>query len=101
MVRDLMLWMDDVTRQMNTSEKARDVSGVELLMNNHQSLRSEIDARDSSFAECIELGKHLLSRSHYASPEIKDKLLLLTNTRTGMMNRWDERWTHLQLSAYF
>ncbi|OQV17845.1 Spectrin beta chain [Hypsibius exemplaris] len=97
MVRDLMLWMDDVSRQMNTSERARDVSGVELLMNNHQSLRAEVDARDSSFAECIELGKDLLARNHYASPEVKDKLLLLTNTRGGMMNRWDERWEHLQL----
>ncbi|GAV05346.1 hypothetical protein RvY_15494 [Ramazzottius varieornatus] len=97
MVRDLMLWMDDVNRQMNTSERARDVSGVELLMNNHQSLRAEIDARDSSFAECIELGKDLLARNHYASPEIKDKLQGLVNSRGGMMTRWDERWEHLQL----
>ncbi|XP_055345534.1 spectrin beta chain-like isoform X2 [Paramacrobiotus metropolitanus] len=97
MVRDLMLWMEDVTRTMNTSEKARDVSGVELLMNSHQSLRAEIDARDSSFGECIELGKDLLARSHYASPEIRDKLVLLTNTRQGMVNRWEERWDHLKL----
>lgn len=100
MVRDLMLWMDDVNRQMNTSERARDVSGVELLMNNHQSLRAEIDARDSSFAECIELGKDLLARNHYASPEIKDKLQGLVNSRGGMMTRWDERWEHLQLSKF-
>lgn len=36
MVRNLMIWMDDLMRQMSTSEKPRDVSGVELLMNNHQ-----------------------------------------------------------------
>ena len=36
MVRNLVLWMDDLMRQMKTSEKPRDVSGVELLMNNHQ-----------------------------------------------------------------
>jgi len=45
MVRNLVLWMDDLMRQMKTSEKPRDVSGVELLMNNHQGHKAEIDAR--------------------------------------------------------
>ncbi|ODM93367.1 Spectrin beta chain, partial [Orchesella cincta] len=69
MIRSLMLWMDDVTFQMNTSEKPRDVSGVELLMNNHQSLKAEIDAREENFSACFRLGKELLSRNHYASNE--------------------------------
>merc|ERR1712210_11969 len=34
MVRSLIMWMEDLMRQMSTSEKPRDVSGVELLMNN-------------------------------------------------------------------
>ncbi len=62
MVRNLMLWMDDLTRQMSTSEKPRDVSGVELLMNNHQGHKAEIDAREDNFGDCISLGKELLSR---------------------------------------
>ena len=45
MVRNLTNWMDDLLRQMDTSEKPRDVSGVELLMNNHQGHKAEIDAR--------------------------------------------------------
>jgi len=48
----------------------RDVSGVELLMNNHQSLKAEIDAREDNFSACFRLGKELLSRSHYASNEV-------------------------------
>ncbi|XP_022245252.1 spectrin beta chain-like isoform X3 [Limulus polyphemus] len=97
MVRDLMLWMEDIVRQMNTTEKPRDVSGVELLMNNHQSLKAEIDAREDNLSVCINLGKELLARSHYASSEIKEKLLALTNQRNTMMERWEERWEHLQL----
>ena len=77
MVRDLMLWMDDLVRHMESSEKPRDVSGVELLMNNHQSLKAEIDAREENFAICTNLGKDLLARKHYASNEIKDKLVEL------------------------
>merc|ERR1719356_1820671 len=97
MVRNLMLWMDDLMRQMSTSEKPRDVSGVELLMNNHQGHKAEIDAREDNFADVYSLGKELLSQSHYASNEIKEKLRELTDKRNGMIHRWEERWEHLQL----
>jgi len=97
MVRNLMLWMDDLMRQMSTSEKPRDVSGVELLMNNHQGHKAEIDAREDNFGDLYSLGKELLSMSHYASNEIKEKLRELTDKRNGMIHRWEERWEHLQL----
>merc|ERR1711953_1152390 len=97
MVRNLVLWMDDLMRQMKTSEKPRDVSGVELLMNNHQGHKAEIDAREDNFGDCVSLGKELLSRNHYASNDIKEKLLELTNLRNEMLHRWEERWEHLQL----
>jgi len=48
----------------------RDVSGVELLMNNHQSLKAEIDTREDNFTVCISLGKELISRNHYASKDV-------------------------------
>lgn len=97
MVRDLILWMEDIVRQMNTSEKPRDVSGVELLMNNHQSLKAEIDARDDNFNACFSLGNELLSRNHYASEDIHAKLSNLENKRVALKARWAERWDHLQL----
>jgi len=97
MVRDLMLWMEDILRQMATQEKPRDVSGVELLMNNHQSLRAEVDAREENFAICINLGKDLLTRRHYRSQEVRDKLIQLGTRRGDMMETWEERWEYLQL----
>ena len=39
----------------------------------------------------------MLSRNHYASNEIKDKLVELTGMRNEMLHRWEERWEHLQL----
>lgn len=97
MVRDLLLWMEEVVRQMNSSEKPRDVSGVELLMNNHQSLKAEVDAREDNLAACLALGRDLLARNHYASGEIREKLLALSTQRSALGARWDERWEHLQL----
>uniref|UniRef100_A0A4W6BXQ4 Spectrin beta chain n=1 Tax=Lates calcarifer TaxID=8187 RepID=A0A4W6BXQ4_LATCA len=97
MVRDLMLWMEDVIRLIEAQEKPRDVSSVELLMNNHQGIKAEIDARNDSFTACIELGKALLARKHYASEEIKEKLLQLTDKRKDMIDKWEDRWEWLRL----
>ncbi|TSU11378.1 Spectrin beta chain, non-erythrocytic 1 [Bagarius yarrelli] len=90
MVRDLMLWMEDVIRLIEAQEKPRDVSSVELLMNNHQGIKAEIDARNDSFTSCVELGKTLLSRKHYASEELTDK-------RKEMIDKWEDRWEWLRL----
>lgn len=54
--------------------------------------------REDNFGDCISLGKELLSRNHYASNEIKDKLVELTNMRNEMLHRWEERWEHLQVN---
>jgi len=43
--------IDNLMRQMSTSEKVRDVSGVELLMNNHQGHKAEIDVREDNFGD--------------------------------------------------
>ena len=53
----------------------RDVSGVELLMNLHQAIKLEIDARDESFADCISLGKELIAKGHYALKEVRNSEL--------------------------
>uniref|UniRef100_A0A8C5M7R5 Spectrin beta chain n=1 Tax=Leptobrachium leishanense TaxID=445787 RepID=A0A8C5M7R5_9ANUR len=97
MVRDLMLWMEEVIRHIEAQEKPRDVSSVELLMNNHQGIKAEIDARNDSFTACIELGKALLARNHYSSEEIKEKLLQLTEKRKEMIDKWEDRWEWLRL----
>lgn len=48
----------------------RDVSSVELLMNDHQGLKSEIEARGKSVAACLELGKTLILGKSPAADEV-------------------------------
>lgn len=48
----------------------RDVSSVEVLMNYHQSLKSEVEARSRSILECIEMGKTLLAARNPAAEEV-------------------------------
>ncbi|NXI46190.1 SPTB1 protein, partial [Galbula dea] len=97
MARDLLSWMENTVRQIETQEKPRDVSSVELLMKYHQGIRAEVDARGKNFTTCIELGKKLLQRKHQDSPEIKAKLLELVEKRKTMMEMWEQRWDRLRL----
>ncbi|XP_074005304.1 spectrin beta chain, erythrocytic [Numenius arquata] len=97
MARDLLSWMESTVRQIETQEKPRDVSSVELLMKYHQGIRAEVDARSKNFTTCVELGKKLLQRKHQDSPEIKTKLMELVEKRKAMMEMWEQRWDRLRL----
>ncbi|MBN3270904.1 SPTB2 protein, partial [Polyodon spathula] len=97
MVRDLMSWMESIIRQIETQEKPRDVSSVELLMKYHQGIKAEMDARNRSFSACVDLGMALLARKHQASQEIKEKLIQLTEKKKEMLVKWDDRWDWLRL----
>uniref|UniRef100_A0AAR2L554 Spectrin beta chain n=1 Tax=Pygocentrus nattereri TaxID=42514 RepID=A0AAR2L554_PYGNA len=72
MVRDQLMWMDSIICQIGTGEKPRDVSSVEVLMNYHQSLKSEVEVRNKSMLQCIEMGKTLLAARNPASEEVKE-----------------------------
>ncbi|KAL0170416.1 hypothetical protein M9458_035012, partial [Cirrhinus mrigala] len=69
MVRDLLAWMESIIQQIETQEKPRDVSSVELLMKYHQGIRAEIETRGPKFNQCVELGQALLERKHKDSVE--------------------------------
>ncbi|XP_056151513.1 spectrin beta chain, erythrocytic [Lampris incognitus] len=97
MVRDLMAWMESIIQQIETQEKPRDVSSVELLQKYHQGIRSEIEARGPKFTDCIELGRALLARKHRDSAEIKERLVQLMEKKKEMMFKWDDRWDWLRL----
>ena len=97
MSRDLMMWMETQMRQMRNMDKPRDVSGVELLINNHQSLKAEIDARAENFTICLNLGKDLVNRPHARVNEVKEKCVQLCLQRDRIADTWKDKWDLLQL----
>ncbi|XP_022594259.1 spectrin beta chain, non-erythrocytic 4 [Seriola dumerili] len=96
MVRDQIMWMDSIICQIGTGEKPRDVSSVEVLMNYHQSLKSEVEARNRSTLECIEMGKTLLAARNPAAEEIKEKLDKVVAKQLELSEKWDRHWEVLQ-----
>ncbi|KAM5126626.1 spectrin beta chain, non-erythrocytic 1-like, partial [Mantella aurantiaca] len=97
MVRDLMLWMDDINLLIDAQEKPRDVSSADLVIKNHQGIKAEVDARADSFTTCINLGNTLLEKNHYASDKISEKLEQLQERRQETENKWKEKMEWLQI----
>ncbi|KAK1900562.1 Spectrin beta chain non-erythrocytic 1, partial [Dissostichus eleginoides] len=96
MVRDQITWMESIICQIGTGEKPKDVSSVEVLMNYHQSLKSEVEARSRSTLECIEMGKTLLAARNPAAEEIKEKLDKVITKQYELSEKWDNHWDALQ-----
>ena len=47
-------------------------------MEQHQTRKVEIDAREDSFQNVVKMGKDLIARNHYATPEVKKLCLLFS-----------------------
>ena len=50
-------------------------------MDQHQNRKVEIDAREDSFDDVVKMGKDLIARNHYATPEVNNDYLLKSLVR--------------------
>ncbi|CAH1271225.1 SPTA1 [Branchiostoma lanceolatum] len=89
--RDLVSWCNEMRAIVSADELAKDVPGAEALLDKHQEHKGEIDAREDSFRTTAEAGQGLLEENHFASDEVKEKLVALANEKTSLLELWDER----------
>ncbi|XP_017774793.1 PREDICTED: spectrin alpha chain isoform X2 [Nicrophorus vespilloides] len=119
--RDLLAWINSMLGLVSSEELANDVTGAEALIERHQTLRSEldarygyiipqehrteIDARAGTFLALEQFGQQLLSSNHYASPEIQEKLEDLNQAREELERAWIQRRVqldqNLDLNLYY
>uniref|UniRef100_A0A8C4M2Y5 Spectrin beta chain n=1 Tax=Equus asinus asinus TaxID=83772 RepID=A0A8C4M2Y5_EQUAS len=91
--RDLLSWMDGIAGQIGAADKPRDVSSVEVLMNYHQGLKTELEARVPELTACQELGRSLLVNK---SAMIQAQLDKLGTRKEEVSDKWDRHWEWLQ-----
>uniref|UniRef100_A0A8C6QQU4 Spectrin beta chain n=1 Tax=Nannospalax galili TaxID=1026970 RepID=A0A8C6QQU4_NANGA len=94
--RDLLSWMDGIAGQIGAADKPRDVSSVEVLMNYHQGLKTELEARVPELTACQELGRSLLLNKSAMADEIQAQLDKLGSRRGEVSDKWDRHWEWLQ-----
>ncbi|KAM9327207.1 spectrin alpha chain, non-erythrocytic 1 isoform 3-T3 [Gastrophryne carolinensis] len=89
--RDLTSWVTEMKALINADELANDVAGAEALLDRHQEHKGEIDAHEDSFKSTDAAGQDLLNAGHYASDEIREKLTVLAEERTSLLELWELR----------
>ncbi|XP_011370616.1 spectrin beta chain, non-erythrocytic 4 [Pteropus vampyrus] len=94
--RDLLSWMDGIAGQIGAADKPRDVSSVEVLMNYHQGLKTELEARVPELTACQELGRSLLLNKSAMADEIQVQLDKLGTRKEEVSDKWDRHWEWLQ-----
>ncbi|XP_069918305.1 spectrin beta chain, non-erythrocytic 4 isoform X2 [Oryctolagus cuniculus] len=94
--RHLLSWMDGIAGQIGAADKPRDVSSVEVLMNYHQGLKAELEARVPELTACQELGRSLLLNKSAVADEIQAQLDKLGTRKEEVSDKWDRHWEWLQ-----
>ncbi|XP_041266479.1 spectrin beta chain, non-erythrocytic 2-like [Onychostruthus taczanowskii] len=94
--RDLRLWMDGVNLQLQARERPRDVTAAELLIQQHQGLRAELEAREGSFGACVAAATALLQRGHHEADKLSQELAELQERRRDIGERWQDKLEWLQ-----
>ncbi|XP_051017990.1 LOW QUALITY PROTEIN: spectrin beta chain, non-erythrocytic 4 [Acomys russatus] len=94
--RDLLSWMDGIAGQIGAADKPRDVSSVEVLMNYHQGLKTELETRVPELTACQELGRSLLLNKSAMADEIQAQLDKLGTRKEEVTEKWDRHWEWLQ-----
>ncbi|XP_071948314.1 spectrin alpha chain, non-erythrocytic 1-like isoform X2 [Antedon mediterranea] len=89
--RDLMSWVSGMMTLVSSDELAKDVTGAEALLERHQDLRCEIEAKAGAFQGFEAFGEQLLQHEHYASPQIEEKLQTLKDEREALDKAWTVR----------
>ncbi|XP_071500194.1 spectrin alpha chain, non-erythrocytic 1-like [Diadema antillarum] len=89
--RDLMSWINGMKTLVASDELAKDVTGAEALLERHQELHTEMDAKAGTFQAFEAFGQQLIKNDHYAAPEIQEKLDVLAKEREDLESSWNDR----------
>lgn len=92
-VRDLEQWALDLVAEMKTQENVRDVQSTQMIKNNHERIKSEIDSREEEFNIVVQEANNLTSNSFY--PEIKTSTERLLSIRDDLHNSWEMKNVYL------
>lgn len=74
---DELDWIREKEPLASSTNRGRDLIGVQNLIKKHQALQSELDSKQSRINDVIRAGEGMIDREHFASPDIKQKVCLL------------------------
>ncbi|XP_023018167.2 spectrin beta chain, non-erythrocytic 5 kst isoform X2 [Leptinotarsa decemlineata] len=94
-VRDLMNWATSLRLRMSAEETVRSAARAQILRNEHEALKGEIEAREASFQDVAENLAAMEQTGHYSAPEAVERYKNLMQERDKLHNTWQLKKIHL------
>ncbi|CAB0012674.1 unnamed protein product [Nesidiocoris tenuis] len=94
-VRDLMSWASGLRAAIMADVKVRDAGSAQSLKEEHKRFCAEIEAREDSFRQVMDLADEMIQNQHYASPEIQEKFNQLLEERQKLHTVCQHKNVHL------
>ncbi|KAJ8705806.1 hypothetical protein PYW08_012852 [Mythimna loreyi] len=88
-VRDLTSWSVSLRTSMSRALRVRDAVSAQSARAEHDAVRAELDARDSSFRNALQMGRELTN--HPNAAEVEEKCEALLEERNRLHGAWAAR----------
>lgn len=85
----LTSFISSLLNTIPSQPKVRDTASSQALMNEHERIRSEIDARDDQFLRVFGLGNAMVEEGHPESVEVERLVGVLTGLREKLGVAWE------------
>lgn len=79
--------MKDIAVQISSDEAVTSVAAAKEVLDRHNQVKAEIDAREESVQKIVKTGNKMVQQGHYAKAEVRNSLLA---------QRWLLNWFQIQ-----
>ncbi|XP_030248101.1 spectrin beta chain, non-erythrocytic 5 [Sparus aurata] len=105
MAQDYFLWCSQLIGAMAAEESISDVATADLQLAQHQQLWAEMEARQETHRQAVDMGQELQTQDRTNRKEVSEKLKALQAERHKLEQQWTEkqRWletVHLEQVFY-
>ncbi|XP_035467370.2 spectrin beta chain, non-erythrocytic 5 isoform X2 [Scophthalmus maximus] len=94
--QDYLLWCGQLIGAMAAEESISDLATADLQLAQHQQLWAEMEARQETYQQAVDMGKELQTRDQSDRTEVLEKLGALQAERHKLEDQWNQKQSWLE-----
>ncbi|KAM9777958.1 spectrin beta chain, non-erythrocytic 5 [Neosynchiropus ocellatus] len=95
-VQDFFLWCSQLIGSMMVRESITDVATSDLQLGQHQQLWAEMEARQETYQQVLDMAEHLQGLDSDHHREVSEKLGVLQSHRNALVEEWNRKLEWLE-----
>ncbi|XP_049820921.1 spectrin alpha chain isoform X3 [Aethina tumida] len=95
-IEDEEAWIREKEPIAASTNRGRDLIGVQNLIKKHQAVLAEINNHDGRIANVLDTGKQMMEDEHFATDEIRNRVTLLSNHWDSLKEKAGQRKQDLE-----